>query len=342
MKRLKKIIFGLLKVLLILVALYLIVALFAPGDYRVERSQTIEASPEIVYDQIAYFENWEKWSPWEEKDSTLVNTLTGEDGTVGATQSWTGDPELSGKGKMTMTALEPGQMILYDLTFEDMNMTSHGGFIIKDTAEKTSVTWYDEGDIPFLFRPIAMFYDMDAMIGADFERGLTLLDSAAVEAKKEQEKYKIERVELPESYYYGVRKNIPIEDVDSTLYGSSYGLLGQFFGEQQIEMKGMPVGIVFDWNEESGQTEIMPAFPVESFRAKGTDQIEQYTLPKTKAVVLYYYGPYEETVPAHEYMEEYMKRNNLSYSVVMEEFVDDPATKDSMDEVLTKIYYILE
>ncbi len=36
----------------------------AEDTYTVERAAMINASPFEVYDQIADFHNWMKWSPW--------------------------------------------------------------------------------------------------------------------------------------------------------------------------------------------------------------------------------------------------------------------------------------
>ncbi|MBK9192320.1 MAG: hypothetical protein IPM77_12890 [Crocinitomicaceae bacterium] len=59
-----------------------------------------------------------------------------------------------------------------------MNSVSTGAFTLTSSGEKTNVSWTDEGNIPFLFRPITMlFMSMDDMMGKDFETGLNKLDS---------------------------------------------------------------------------------------------------------------------------------------------------------------------
>ena len=39
--------------------------------YTVERSTTIDAPPERIYQQIANLHNWRNWSPWEGLDPDL-------------------------------------------------------------------------------------------------------------------------------------------------------------------------------------------------------------------------------------------------------------------------------
>lgn len=332
------------KVLGILILLYVVVAIFAPNGYKVERTQEMSASAEAIYEQVYKFENWGAWSPWAEKDATLTHEIEGEDGTVGAKYKWKGDPDISGEGSMTITELIPNEKISYDLHFIDMDMHSSGTILIESSEEgKTSVKWWDEGGIPFMFRPMMLFMDMDAMMGADFERGLFKLDSIATIYQDElNNKYEMVEIDFPETYFYGVRKNIQFNELDSAFYADNYGVLGEFSFSNGIEMAGMPVSICYEWNEDAETAIIMPAFPVTDNTIATTEGIEAYTQPACKALVIDYYGPYEETGAAHEQLQNYCDKNGLNASVVMEEFVTDPTTVESMDQVLTKIYYFID
>lgn len=343
MAKFKKWAFRVLKVVGVMVALYFIIALFAPGDYRVERSKEMTVSPEFIYEQVSKFENWESWSPWIEKDPSATYSYSGESGTVGATSSWVGDPDLSGTGNMVATEMVANEKALYDLTFEGMGMTSHGGFTLEAAGESVKVTWYDEGDIPFVWRPMMLFMDIEAKIGPDFEKGLVKIDSiATIKQAEAAQLYTISEVDFPETSYYGVRQQLSMADIDSTVYGSAYGQLGMFCGTNQIEMAGMPVSINFEWNEAEGTIDIMPAFPVAKITAEGTEGITSHTIPASKALAIDYYGPYEGVSAAYMQMGIYLEENGFSSSLSLEEYVDDPGEAESMDDVLTRIYFILD
>ncbi len=339
----KKWLFRILKVLGVFVALYFIIALFMPGEYKVERTKEMTASSEVIFEQVSMFGNWEQWSPWAEKDPSATYSIAGEDGTVGAVQSWVGDPEISGTGSLTVTDIVANEKFMYDLKFDNWDMTSHGGVEFVQNEENVTVTWTDEGNIPFMMRPMMLLMDMDEMVGGMFARGLEKMDSIAtiVQAEKDAAKYVISEIDFPESNYYGIRKEIKIDELDSTFYGINYGKLGAFVGMNQVEMSGMPVSIAFEWNQADNSAILMPAFPVSELSVDGADEVEAYTIPMGKALVIDYYGEYHESGPAHEQMEAYIAKNGLSHSIVMEEFVTDPTSVESMDEVLTKIYYIL-
>lgn len=165
---------------LVLAAIYLVLALFGPKNYKVERSRIMTADKEAIWEQVSSFENWPNWSPWQEKDPTVKNKFTGEMGEVGARMSWVGDEELSGTGNMEITEISPISSFNYTLKFEvPFEMQSNGGMTLSNEEGKVKVTWYDEGDISFLMRPMMMFMDLDGQIGPDFERGLEKIDSVA-------------------------------------------------------------------------------------------------------------------------------------------------------------------
>ncbi len=175
-----KLLKGLLWIVVGLVAVFLILALIGPADYHVERSKVMNANSESLWSNISNFKNWEAWSPWQEKDPTVKNEFEGEPGTVGSKMSWVGNEDLTGTGSMEITAVDPMKSILYDLKFViPMEMQSKGGINFSQDNGKTKITWYDEGDIPFMMRPMMLFMDLDSQIGPDFERGLNKLDSIA-------------------------------------------------------------------------------------------------------------------------------------------------------------------
>ncbi len=169
----------LLKLLGILIIVYLISAFMAKSSYRVERSAVVNAPLTIVYNQLGMLRNWESWSPWKEKDSTLINTYHGIDGQPGAKVVWKGDENLSGTGEIEFSSVNPPYDINYYLTFTSSpEMKSFGSFQLREqSSDKTRVSWLNSGDIPFSFRPMMMFFDMESLMGSDFERGLAKLDS---------------------------------------------------------------------------------------------------------------------------------------------------------------------
>ena len=70
-----------------------------PGTFRVERSTTIEGSPDKVCAPINHFRNFGSWSPWVQLDPRMQRSLTGSASGPGAVYRWRGNSK-TGEGRM--------------------------------------------------------------------------------------------------------------------------------------------------------------------------------------------------------------------------------------------------
>lgn len=159
-----------------LIAVFFILALVAPNQYKVERTVLIDAPKEVVFKNVKYWSNWHKWSPWAEMDKTMEITVEGEDGTVGSKYVWKGKPELTGEGEMTNTGIKELEEISYHLHFKTpWDSESDGYTRLKDKDGKTEVAWGFYGKFPYPSNIMLLFLDMEESMKADFDRGLELL-----------------------------------------------------------------------------------------------------------------------------------------------------------------------
>src|SRR6185436_16833474 len=111
--------------------------------------------------------------------STVKNTITGTDGTVGAALAWTGDPAISGDGKIEIAALEANKKIVHDLHFiKPRKGEARSTFILNETNGTTSVTWEFDMATPRPWNIFNLFYSMDKNMGKDFGEGLSTLKTA--------------------------------------------------------------------------------------------------------------------------------------------------------------------
>lgn len=157
-----------------------------PDTYVVSRSATVHASPEVVYDQLDDFPTWLSWSPWSDLDPDQTVTYEGPEQGVGAAYTWEGNEDV-GKGRMEVLEAEPGQKVVWDLEFIEPFASTAVTRIDLAAADDgaTEVTWTMTGDNDFMGKLMGLLMDMDAMIGKDFERGLSRLDGVAKAAQDE-------------------------------------------------------------------------------------------------------------------------------------------------------------
>lgn len=164
-------------VLILLIAGILGYAATKPDEFKVERSATIKAPAEAIYEKIADFKNWRAWSPYENKDPEMKRTFEGAQSGKGAVYAWDGNSDV-GAGRMEIVeAQAPGKIdIKLDFLrpFEGHNMAV---FQMVPKGDATEVTWSMLGKCPYVFKVMSLFFDTDKMIGKDFEAGLANLKS---------------------------------------------------------------------------------------------------------------------------------------------------------------------
>ena len=177
MKPIKKV----LLVVLILPILLVVVSLFLPSRYRVERRVLCKGRPEVVFAQINTLKNWADWSAWTVKRfPDMVTTYAGPDSGPGASMTW--DGKSSGNGTLKIASSDPAAGITYDLAFEQGRYISKGRIQLEAAAESVTVVWVNEGELGG--NPVSRFFGllMDKMMGPDMAAGLANLQKLA-EAK---------------------------------------------------------------------------------------------------------------------------------------------------------------
>jgi Polyketide cyclase / dehydrase and lipid transport len=172
-----------LKIVLIVIAVVIaaVLALAAtkPDSFHVERTTSVKAPPDKIFASIDDFKRWAAWSPWEPKDPAMKRTLSGAASGKGAVYEWDGNSDV-GKGRMEITESLPSSKVAIKLDFikpiEGHNVAQ---FLLVPRGDVTSVTWVMDGPAPFLSKLMQVFFNLDSMIGKDFEAGLANLKALA-------------------------------------------------------------------------------------------------------------------------------------------------------------------
>ena len=177
------------KILLVLVAIVAAFALFVatrPANYRVSRSISVAAPPSAVYAQVADFHRWDAWSPWAKLDPAMKTTFSGPVAAPGSSYHWVGNDKV-GEGQMTIVEAKPAERVGIRLEFiKPFAGTSSTEFVFAPSGGATRTTWTMEGSHNFVGKAFAVFNDMDKMIGADFEKGLSQLKAVAENQSRAQ------------------------------------------------------------------------------------------------------------------------------------------------------------
>ncbi|AFD08222.1 SRPBCC family protein [Solitalea canadensis] len=160
--------------LIALVAIFVILGIWAPKDYQLERSININAPEDIVYDHMVHFKKWGLWSPWKHFDPKMKETYQGTDGAIGATYHWEGNKEV-GEGIVKNIAVAENRMEYKMIFIKPFESEADGWVMTEPLLEGTKATWGFKAHYTFPYNVMMMFMDMDKSIGGSFEEGLHLL-----------------------------------------------------------------------------------------------------------------------------------------------------------------------
>ena len=83
-----------------------------------------------------------------------------------------------GQGKMEITESTPPSRVVIKLTFiRPMENEGIADFALLPTTQGTDVSWTMSTPAPLMSKIMSVFFDLDQMIGKDFEVGLANLKS---------------------------------------------------------------------------------------------------------------------------------------------------------------------
>ncbi len=169
----------LILVVLALIAAVLLYATFQPDRFRVQRATTVHAPPEKIFPYINDLHQWAHWSPWAALDPAMQNTFSGAASGLGAAYAWQGNNKV-GAGRMEIIESTPPSRIAIRLDFiKPFEAHNTAEFTLTAQDGATSVKWAMFGPSNYVAKLMGLFFSVDKMVGAQFERGLASLKAVA-------------------------------------------------------------------------------------------------------------------------------------------------------------------
>lgn len=169
-----------LKIIGIAVLSLIVIALIAVSAMssvaHMERSIVVNAPPAAVFQQLASFENFNKWSPWVKMDPEAKQIIEGPATGIGAKMSWDG-PE-TGKGSQWTVEYEENKRVKNAMAFEGMEGATFAEFVLEEVPEGTKVIWKYDNDVKgtgFGNAAFVKFFNaamLESMLGKQYEEGL--------------------------------------------------------------------------------------------------------------------------------------------------------------------------
>jgi len=319
-------------ILAILVALFLIVALFLPSKIHMEKSLVINKPASLVYKQVNNYHNWSAWSPWQAGDPAMTSTYEGPKMGVNAKTVWVS--KKYGDGSMTIVESQPYQKVTSSLDFGQRG-TATSDFLFADDPAGTKVTW--TLDIPSLSYPVDRYFGamMPAMMNPIFINGLEKLKEVT-EAMPDPPALQLTL--FPEKAVVSV--------IDSCNWSDIEMKMGQMFGEimtlqksAKFEFAGAPMSLYHKWDEANQFTVFENCVPVDR-KVAGKGRVQYKVLPATRAVMGTHFGAYDQTMYLYNALDEFIKDFGLEENGgPIEEYITDPMTEPDTAKWQTNVYF---
>ncbi|MBF4983946.1 SRPBCC family protein [Nonlabens mediterrranea] len=310
------------------------------GSYYISEKKTIKAPPEMVYEQISDFKNWNHWNPWT-NSSDVTNTLG--DVTTGINGFYTFTDEY-GNGSMTFTALEPQKSIEADMEYHT-GLTDSNSIVtmsLNPVPEGTEVTWTIKGEDGLKNKVMNFIFglDLEEEIRPMYKKGLNNIeDYLLVEMKK----YEISNpglVDYGGGYILYKTTSTTMENFSVEMADMLQEIM-TYMKNENISMHGMPMSIYekFDYNNNS--VIFSAAIPVRDRVIPATDATVLCTyIEPTRAVKVTLKGTYDHLQEAWEKGQLFMAQQGYitGLQAPFEIYKTDPALTPNPADNLTEIY----
>lgn len=170
---------------IVLLALVLTYAARKPNSFRIERSLTIHVSPEKLFPLINDLHRWETWSPWGRMDPNMQRSYSGPAQGKNAVYEWRSD-SLACAGSMEILSSLPYRKIVIQLNFQKPKQAlNYAEFTFDLLGHSTTITWAMFGPVPYPYKLMGLFFNVDHMLGLEFEKGLDNLKEIAEAHRKD-------------------------------------------------------------------------------------------------------------------------------------------------------------
>ncbi len=250
----------------------------------VEKSITIQAPVEKVFNTINDFTTWTRWSPWLIMEPEAKVTVSDDK------KSYEWEGKKVGSGEMKISREEKNKSIHIDLTFLTP-YKSHAKvwFEIQKEGKGTKVTWFMDSSLPFFM--FWMKKMMIAFLGMDYHRGLEMLKDY-VEDGDVHSKMSFDGAGKYEGCkYIGVKTTTDIAGIGPSME-KDFEKIWSYLEKHKEIVDGKGIAIYHKWQIVKGKCEYTAAVPVREFPADLPQGLITGEVPSTPIYKITHTGPY--------------------------------------------------
>jgi hypothetical protein len=175
-----------IKIILLIIAVAIVgilaYAATLPDVSTISRSIVVQAAPENVHALINDMPKFNTWNPFNKKDPNIKGSYSGPSTGPGAKYAFEGNNDVGSGDIAIVESSAPSKVVMQLNMIKPMKATNKVTFTTQPEAGATNltrVTWTMEGECPYVGKLIGLVFNMDKMVGGEFEKGLASLKSLA-------------------------------------------------------------------------------------------------------------------------------------------------------------------
>ena len=337
MKTLKKILIG----LVVIVLLVVVVGLVLPRARHVERSVSIDAPPCVVFAKLDGFRSFNDWSPFVAVTPDAIYSYEGPEFGAGAKMMWTNGTEDGENGTQEIVSTKPYERIDIVLTFDEGD-TAKVAYILEPENGGTRLTWSFDTD--FGLNIFGRYFGvlLDRTLGPLYEQGLVNLKRIAEEQPKvDWSDIEIGITTVPSktiAYTTGSTSKDP-GHIELALT-EAFGKVALFISRNGLQIAGPPFTIANYWDERGYGFDA--GMPVSGSPSRGVGPDSPVRMGESyggRVVLAIHVGPYTEMETTYKKIEAFVAAYQLeSNGRSWESYVSDPSSTPE-DELTTEVYF---
>ena len=337
MKILKRILIGLLAIVLLAV----VIGLLLPSTRHVERSVSIDAPPCVVFARVDGFRSFNEWSPFVALTPDSQYSYEGPDFGVGAKMIWSSEEPDGEPGSQEIVASTPCERIDIKIEFDEGDI-SEVAYLLEAENGGTRLTWAFDAD--FGLNLFGRYFGilLDRTLGPLYDQGLTNL-KRIVEGlpKVDWSDIEIGITTVPSTtiaYSTGSSSQDPgeIEKAFSTAFGG----VAIFISTNKLQIAGPPLAIANYWDERGYGFDA--GMPMSGSPTRGVGPDSPVRMGETyggQVVRAVHVGPFSGMEATYLKIEAFMAAYQLEENGrSWESYVSDPGSTPE-EELVTEVYF---
>lgn len=314
-----------------------------PSSYTAVATITVKTDPYNAFQYFADLKQWEKWSPWKEKDPATPYKYSENTYGAGSFMAWESNHKELGTGKITTVQFKKFHHINYELAMiKPFKSKSGGEFMVEKISDSESkVTWTNKGKLSYPFdRWFNAFMNFERMLEKDFNHGLENFKKV-VESSPQIMLPAVKPVtmELDDMIIFSImHETIRNSDISEKI-GEDYKTISNTIQRTGAIAKAdePPINLIYHHNRVT--TRMRPGLVVQGCVPMQGD-VECISLRKGRVLRFTYLGGYHSMEPTYDAIDIYLEENKIkkreNYS--WEQYITDPITEPDSLKWLTYIY----